>query len=283
MVYGALLWVMVSAPPHAYAEETAAERGAHLAALGGCTACHASDDGGPVAGGYPLETPFGVFYGSNLTPSPEGIGSWTFEDFERAMRHGRRPDGKSYYPAFPFTSFTLLTTPDLKDLWAWLQAQPPSANVPPPHDLKPLARGRWKLGLWRSAGFTPGPWTDNPDASDAWNRGGYLAEGILHCGECHTPRGSLGAMKTRRAYGGSTLPPEPGPNITPHPTDGTGSWSADDWDTLLTLAMLPDGDVVSGEMARVVEEGTDALSADDLDALIVWLRALQPVASRGRP
>ena len=106
-----------------------ADRGRVLAGLGNCAGCHTADDGEPYAGGHAIETTFGTFYGTNLTPDPEhGIGQWTREDFVRAMRRGRTPRGASYYTAFPFAAFTGLTDRDLDDLWAYLGTLEPSSR-----------------------------------------------------------------------------------------------------------------------------------------------------------
>ena len=72
----------------------AAARGAYLFALSGCAGCHTdSKNKGPLlAGGEPLKTPFGTFYGPNITPDPtHGIGKWSDADFVRALRDGVGP------------------------------------------------------------------------------------------------------------------------------------------------------------------------------------------------
>ena len=73
-----------------------AKRGEYLAKAGGCLGCHTATGKGavPYAGGRALETPYGTFYGPNITPHPQaGIGRWSEADFIRAVREGRRPDG----------------------------------------------------------------------------------------------------------------------------------------------------------------------------------------------
>src|SRR6478735_7588784 len=101
-----------------------AKHGEYLARAGGCMACHTQQNGGPpYAGGRALKTPFGTFYGPNITPDADtGIGRWTESDFIRAMRQGDRPDGSNYFPAFPYPSFTRITDSDLSDLWAYLRS-----------------------------------------------------------------------------------------------------------------------------------------------------------------
>lgn len=258
-----------------------ADRGARLAGLAGCAACHTPEgDDAVAAGGFALETPFGTFYGSNLTPDPEtGLGDWTFEDFERAMRRGKSPEGRPYYPAFPYPSFTLVDDRDLEDLWAWLRTLEPVRREVPDHEVRPAYRGAFRVGLWRWFGFRRGPWEDDPDHDAAWNRGAYLVEGLGHCGECHTPRTGIGVPRRRWHLAGTDLPPEPGPNLTPH-EDALADWSVGDWTDFLDLGMLPDGDFVGGEMARVVDEGTAVLSDEDRAAIATYLRSLTPRPDR---
>ena len=79
-----------------------------------------------------METPFGTVYSTNLTPDPRnGIGTWSFSAFQRAMREGVSRDGSHLYPAFPYTAFTRTTDEDLTALYAYLMSQPPVASTPP--------------------------------------------------------------------------------------------------------------------------------------------------------
>jgi len=259
------------------------EVGEALAGLAGCLACHTSDDGPPGAGGHALVTRFGTFHGPNITPDPEhGLGAWTFEDFHRAMRRGKRPDGKPYYPSFPYTAYTDLTDEDLHHLWAWLQDLAPVARPDTPHELAKGYRGRGLVRLWRGLAFRKGPFRQGRREPDQVARGRYLGDALGHCGECHTPRDGIGRPKTRWALAGSQEPPEPAPNITPHPTDGVGAWAVDELEAFLQWGMLPDGDFVGGEMMRVVEEGTAPLSDADRAALIAWWMTMHPRPSRDR-
>ncbi len=77
-------------------------QGEYLARAGDCVACHTAKDGKPFAGGLPMETPIGTIYSTNITPSSEGIGHYSFEDFDRALRRGIRKDGSTLYPAMPY-------------------------------------------------------------------------------------------------------------------------------------------------------------------------------------
>lgn len=239
--------------------------GAVLAGLGGCEACHTADDGPPFAGGHAVETPRGTFYGSNLTPDPDnGLGAWSFEDFRRAMREGRAPDGHAYWPAFPYTSFTLLRDEDLAHLWAHLQTLEPVALPNRPHEDIPPG---WQLGVFRWRAFDEGP------APADMDRGTYLGTAMGHCRECHTPRTWIGRLKLRHDLEGGEAPFTEAPAILPTAFE---TWSADDLDTFLTLGMTPDGDFPGGGMQRIVEHGTSQLSAADRAALVGWLKGQTP-------
>ena len=131
----AIFVATAAAPASADAAAERIARGkAVLQASGGCT-CHTDveNDGAPLAGGRPMQTPFGVFYSTNITPDPEtGIGAWSDADFVRAMREGRAPDGSAYFPTFPYTSFTGMTDADVLDLKAYLFSLAPVRKREPP-------------------------------------------------------------------------------------------------------------------------------------------------------
>ena len=119
-----------------------ASRGAVWAELGSCGACHTAEEGAPYAGGHAIETDRGTFYGPNITPDPtHGIGEWTYDDFVRAMRHGRSPAGHTYWPAFPYPAYTHLRDAELADLWAYLRTLSPSDRPDQRHAVRiPMAR-----------------------------------------------------------------------------------------------------------------------------------------------
>lgn len=255
-----------------------AKRGEYLAKAGGCVGCHTEDREGatPFAGGRALKTPFGTFFGPNITPDAKaGIGRWSEADFVRAMRYGERPDGANLYPAFPYPSFTRITDADLRDLWAYLRSLPPSAQPSRPHELGLLYRARPLLGIWKSLFFRPGPFAPDPARSPAVNRGAYLVQALGHCGECHTPRNFLGGPKKGRFLAGGKIPGGGrASNLTPtHLKKLSDAELAD----VLSSGLLPDGDVLSEAMGEVVRNTTSQLTKTDLDALIAYLRTLPPL------
>lgn len=256
-----------------------AERGAYILRLGGCVACHTDTKkkGAPLAGGVALKTPFGTFYTPNITPDKEtGIGGWSTEDFIRAMTEGKPPSGLPYYPAFPYTSYTHMARQDLIDLKAYLNTVKPVKYTAPPHKLHFPYNMRIGIVFWRLLFFKPGPFVPHADKSAAWNRGAYIVTGPAHCGECHSPRNFFGAVDEAQALTGTSAGPEgkPIPGITQNPKHGIGGWSKGDITELLNSGFMPDGDVVGGAMAEVVEDSSSHWTDADRAAVAEYLLTL---------
>ena len=255
-----------------------------LREAGGCT-CHTDypgeGAGAPVlAGGRALETPFGFFYSTNITPDREtGIGAWSDEDFVRAMTEGLSPDGTHYFPVFPYPAFAGMTRQDLLDLKAHLFSLPAVRRQNRPPDAPPPVRWRFTVLGWKLLNFEPKRFEPDPERDDAWNRGAYLVNGAAHCGECHTPRTLTGGLDRSRWLAGSAEGPEGelAPNITPDRRTGIGDWSAVDVAWYLETGIKPDGDDTQGLMAEVIEHGFARLPAADREAIATYLRSLPPI------
>src|SRR5689334_22923593 len=121
----ALTWkseiARVAKPDPAGFDPQIVKRGAELAAVGNCIACHTVPGGKAFAGGLAVPTPFGTIYSTNITPDEKtGIGSWSEAAFRRAMREGTDREGNHLYPAFPYDHFTLVTDQDNSALYAYL-------------------------------------------------------------------------------------------------------------------------------------------------------------------
>jgi mono/diheme cytochrome c family protein len=178
-------------------------QGRALALIGDCNVCHTKPGGAAFAGGRAVPTPFGTLYSSNITPDIRtGIGNWSQPAFVRAMRAGVNRTGQFIYPAHPYDHFTQLTDSDLAALYSYVMTRPPVAAATPapalsfPFNLRILVAG------WNWLFLTEGPKPYDPTRSAEWNRGAYLAEGVGHCGACHTPRNAFGAEQKSRAYAG---------------------------------------------------------------------------------
>ena len=275
----AIAWLACIVPAVA---QDAVQRGAYLVHAGGCASCHTMPGGARFAGGRALETPFGTFYSPNITPDAEtGIGRWTDAQFQHALREGRRPDGASYFPVFPYPSFTSITDADALAIKAYLFSLPPVRQANRAHDVAFPFSWRFLQTAWRLLFFREGPFRADPSRDGVYNRGAYLVTALGHCGECHTPRNVLGAVKPSLALAGTRDGPDGQtvPNITPDRTSGIGDWDAADIVTLLKTGRTPEQSVVKGAMREVVQDGLKMLSDADLQAIAAYLLAQQPTAS----
>ena len=251
------------------------DRGAYLAAVAGCASCHTDFEHGGrhYAGGPPLLSDFGTFRAPNITFDPDhGIGKWSEDDFVQALKQGVSPAGQPYYPAFPYLSYALMTDQDARDLYAYFRTVEPVRESSPGHDLAFPFSVRTGLWAWRLLYFDPAD-----DSLDTATRGGYLANALAHCGECHTPRNRFGALRRTKAMAGARLGDgDVAGNLTPDPETGL-DWGAVDLRFFLQTGLTPDGDAAGGAMALVVEHSTGKMTPEDLDALVAWLQDLPPV------
>jgi mono/diheme cytochrome c family protein len=276
-------FVFAAAP--ARAQTGNVSRGETVFAAGNCTSCHTDlkNKGPLLAGGRALETPFGVFFGPNITPDPaHGIGRWSDDDFIRALRKGLSPKGEHYFPVFPYPAFTGLTDQDLRDLKAYIFTLPPVPQPNKPHQAPFPFNLRLGALVWKLLYFREGPLAPDPARDAAWNRGRYLVEAAGHCAECHTPRDRLGGLQRALWMAGSPDGAEgkPAPNVTPDKGTGIGNWKETDLVYFLETGTLPDGDVAGGLMGEVIRYGTGRLSAEDRKAMAVYLRSLNPIVNK---
>ena len=264
------------------AAQDAVQRGEYLVHAGGCVSCHTVPGGLPFAGGRALATPFGTFYSPNITPDAEtGIGRWTDAQFLRALREGRRPDGASYFPVFPYPSFTNISDADVLAIKAYLFSLKPVRQTNRAHDVALPFSWRFLQTGWRLLFFREGPYRTDPSHDATYNRGAYLVTALAHCGECHTPRNMLGAVKPSLTLAGTPDGPDGQavPNITPDRATGIGDWDSDDIVTLLKTGRTPEESAVKGAMREAVQDGLRFLTDADLQAIAVYLRSQKPVTS----
>lgn len=245
--------------------------GEQLFHAGGCAACHGSG----LEGGLEMATAFGTFRVPNISPDPvNGIGDWSGEDFLNAMKAGVSPDGRHYYPAFPYTSYTRMDDRDVLDLKAYIDSIPASGNQVGAHDIGFPWSIRRGIGLWKKLYLDQALVAVTGQENAQLERGRYLVEAVGHCGECHTPRNAFGAIDTARWLAGGPNPDGEGrvPNITPH-EDGIGSWSEKDIAYYLESGFTPDFDMVGSSMVEV-QENIARLSNEDRAAIAVYLKAI---------
>src|SRR5689334_2563096 len=221
---GASVGPSVRAGPQDFSEIA---RGRYLANAADCGSCHTVPGSGrPFAGGRTIETPFGNLVSPNITPDRDtGIGTWSDDQFDAAVRAGRARAGARLYPAMPFPYYARMSREDVRAIRAYLSTIEPVHNqvtsntLPFPFDL------RWSMIVWNALYFRSGEFHPDPNKSGEWNRGAYLVQGPGHCGACHTPKTFLGGDKTSKAFHGYTLQGWTAPDITRGPL---GAWSAAD-------------------------------------------------------
>jgi mono/diheme cytochrome c family protein len=246
---------------------------------GGCSSCHAvpgADDKTRLGGGLALKSPFGTFYVPNISPDRrDGIGAWSEADFVTAVSKGTSPDGRHYYPAFPYTSYQRMRLGDVRDLFAYLKTLPPVSGTVRDHDMAFPFTVRRGLGLWKLVYLDGAPFVPDPAKSAMLNRGAYLVEGPGHCAECHSPRNRIGGILAAQRFAGGPNPEGKGwvPNIT---QKDLGDWSEKDIAYLLESGQTPDGDSVGGLMAEVVRH-TAQLAPEDRAAIAAYVKSLPPV------
>ncbi|MGH6860843.1 MAG: c-type cytochrome, partial [Phyllobacterium sp.] len=169
-------------------------RGQYQAVLGDCTGCHTRPGGKPLAGGLPLQTPFGALVPPNITPDHDtGIGNWNEGDFLSMMKTGIGHKGVRLYPAMPYPAYTKMNEQDISDLWAYLTTVEPVSNQVEANQLPFPLNIRLAMLGWNLLNFEAKPFVADASQSAEWNRGAYIVQGAGHCGTCHTPKSLLGA------------------------------------------------------------------------------------------
>jgi alcohol dehydrogenase (quinone), cytochrome c subunit len=263
-------------------------RGEYLARAGDCVACHSVPGGKAFAGGLKMGSPLGAIYSTNITPDPEtGIGSYSLEDFDRAVRQGIAKDGHRLYPAMPYPSYAKLTEADVAALYDFFMKQvPPVHQANLQNEIPRLLSFRWPLAIWNLLFTTSGSYIDKSGQDADWNRGAYLVQGLGHCGACHTPRGVAWQEKalddSSPGYlSGALLDAWFAPDLRGDVRTGLGSWSKDDLVDFLEHGHNR-GETAFGSMIDVVNNSTPYLSDGDINAIAVYLKSL-PATSAQQP
>ena len=284
-------WI-ITEPRPAFAGKAAAPladqgdpaRGQLIFAAGDCASCHASpgqSDRLRLGGGLALQSPYGTFRVPNISMDPtDGIGSWRTVDLANALLSGVSPTGSHYYPAFPYSSFAKMDPGDVGDLMAYLRTLPAVSGKSPPHDLAFPFQIRRFVGFWKFLYLDRRPLTPDPNRSQAWNRGQYLAEAVAHCAECHSSRDIFGAIKPKTRFAGGKDPEGVGyiPNITPA---RIGEWKTEDIAEVLKTGATPNHGRVGSSMTDVVTN-TAMLPQSDRDAIAIYIKSL-PARDTPRP
>ena len=267
------------------ADEALIRSGEYIARAGDCVACHTAKGGQPFTGGLPLGTPIGTVYSTNITPDIKtGIGAYSFEEFDNAVRKGIRKDGSTLYPAMPFPSYAKVHEGDMKALYAYFMNGVPAASQPNKDSDIPWPLSlRFPLAAWRWL-FAPAPilTTAAAQIDPIASRGAYLVEGLGHCGSCHTPRALTLQEKALDNADGALFLSGGAPIEGWVPKDlrgssitGLGRWQEQDIVQFLKTGRN-DHTAAFGGMSEVIGHSMQYLSDDDLTAIARYLKTLAP-------
>jgi mono/diheme cytochrome c family protein len=270
--------------PAGLAQASAVERGAYLARVADCAACHTAPGGKEYTGGLGIKLPFGTLYSTNITSDKEtGIGNYSDQDFLNAVHRGIRHDGARLYPAMPYTSYSYMSDADALAIRAYLFSLPPVRAAAPANTLVFPFNQRWGMAFW-SALFSPDTrFEPDPARSPEWNRGAYLAEALAHCGECHTPRNLAFALDNRKKFAGAVTAGWRAFNISSDKSTGIGGWSDNDLAAYLSIGHADGHGTASGPMGEVVDNSFSAMAAEDVRAVVAYLRSVPATASADLP
>jgi mono/diheme cytochrome c family protein len=251
-------------------------RGKYLVNMGDCHSCH-DGPGKPLAGNYALNTPFGIMYTPNITPDKRtGIGDLTDDQFYHIFHDGRGPHGQFIYPGFPYPWFTRVTRDDVMAIHAYLMSLPPVYS-PKMHDKLdfPLSI-RPVVFFWNLLFFHPNTFKPIPGQSAQVNRGAYIAEGLEHCGDCHTPKNIAQAPMKSMRYAGGVFDKWYAPDITSDQREGIGGWSDADLFSFLKYGVDAKHGVALGPMRETIDYSLSKLTDSDLHDLVAYLKTVPP-------
>jgi mono/diheme cytochrome c family protein len=263
--------------------QTEVERGKYLVeSIMGCGNCHTPvGPNGPIldkalSGGPPIgEGNAFTAIPSNITPDPgTGIGKWTDAEIKTAIRQGRRPlnsqNGSTLIgPPMPFGQYRGIADADIDAVVSYLRTVPAVRNA--------VAKSTYNIPLPPAWGPPIDKPITAPPSSDEVAYGAYLAGPLGHCVECHTPMGpdhrqqfatlrGAGGMQFNGPWGLSVAK-----NITSDPEQGLGKWTDAEIERAIRSGIDKDGHALKPPMGYGYYS---KISADDMAALIAWLRSL---------
>jgi mono/diheme cytochrome c family protein len=251
-------------------------RGEYLTRAADCAACHTAPGGKPFAGGLPFKLPMiGTIYSTNITPDQEtGIGAWSDAEFLKALHQGIGKDGKHLYPAFPYTSYALMTDSDVLAIKAYLLTLKPVQYTVPMNDVSFPFNQRYLMMFWNALFKPAHRFRLNADQPADWNRGAYLVEALGHCGDCHTPRNILFGLNNKRKFAGALIQGWKAYNITRDHDFGIGSWSDKQLEGYLSVGHAEGRGSAGGPMSEVVDNSLRYLTEPDIKAIAMYLKSV---------
>lgn len=286
-IFGILLFsvALSSAVNSQSSTDSAIRRGEYLVtSVGNCGNCHTKrgpdlmPSGETLSGGVIFDSPaYGLAYSKNITPDVDtGIGSWTPAQIVRAIREGVTKEGSRIGEPMPVRNLSALSDEDAAAIAAYLKTIKPIRNEVP--------ESKYKIKIEE---VPPVSGVSTPSRNDKVKYGEYLAT-IAHCNECHTPPGPNGGPRNYEKEMGAggrvffPLPKKPvrSANITPDKETGIGGWSDAEIKRALTQGVSRNGRKLNTQMPYpYFQHMTD----EDLDAVVAYLRTMQPVSNRVAP
>ena len=288
----AVTLLLALAVPHGYTQTTAPagssadpaliNQGEYLAHAADCVACHTAPGGAAYAGGRGMGSPLGVIYTTNITPDANtGIGRYTLEDFDRALRSGVARDGHHLYPSMPYPSYAKISAADFGALYAYfMHGVQPVRQANPADPIPWYLNIRWAMPIWNFLFLESGAYQTAADHDAQWNRGAYLVQGLGHCGACHTPRGWLMQEKALTQDKPIYLSGAPLDNWSASDLRGDKAYGLGRWNEAQLVEYLKTGHNASGtafgSMIDAINYSTQFLTDADNQAIAHYLKALAP-------
>ena len=285
-----LLFFVVFGSVDTWSQEPSSDltrRGQYIFALAGGCACHTVPKGTLNAGGRSFPIPFGTVYSTNITQDKEtGLGNWTDQQIADAMTKGISRDGSRILPVMPYEKYSGMAREDLKALIAYLRTiKPVKKATPALKTWAPLMRSLGTPIYLKVFGRFANPPPQAPQKGP--ERGRYLVEHVSLCGDCHTPRNSLGVpnQSLYLAGAGEKIGPlgQAVANITPDKETGIGEWKGQDVGELLNSGTKPDLDNVQGLMYEVIQGapyGYKDMKKEDALAIADYLKSIRPIKNK---
>src|SRR3989454_11639484 len=263
------------------------KRGQYIFNLGGGCACHTVPKRSFNAGARAFPIPLGKVYSTNITQDKEtGLGNWTDQQIHDAIVKGIRRDGSNIIPVMPYEAYSGMAEEDLKALIAYLRPLKPVKKATPELESRaPLTRSLGIPIYLKVFGRFSSSAVQAPKSGT--ERGRYLVEHVSVCGDCHTPRNSIGVPNRSLYLAGANEKIGPlgqeVPNITPDKETGIGEWKREDIAELLLTGTTPDLDNVEGLMAEVIQgtqHGFKDMKREDALAIADYLKSIPAIKNK---
>jgi mono/diheme cytochrome c family protein len=214
----------------------------------------------------------GLVYAPNITPDPEtGAGTWSDDQFARAIREGVGHDGRALFPFMPYPDFHNLSDEDLASIVVYLRSLPPVKKQRPPTAL--IFPVKY---LIRSVPEPLNALVPEPDVSTPEKRGKYLVT-IAGCTDCHTPQDAHGQPLPGMDFAGGLILDGPWgrvatANITPDPS------GIPYYDEAMFTQVIRTGFVKARELNQIMPWHTyRGMTDQDIAAIFAYIKTIKPV------